>query len=98
VNAGDLMLRKKEIIATTATRGWYFINEQADAVLKRMIDAAIDCDQKEDSEKLVTEARAARKFWKQLQQTLEASKQVEVEGAGDSSDDSADGWYEVAAE
>jgi hypothetical protein len=93
MDAGALMLRKKEIIATTATRGWHFITEQANAVINRMSEAAIDEESKDKSERLVSEARAARKFWKQLQQTLEASKQVEVEGAGDSDD-----WQDVATE
>jgi len=56
-----------------------------------MSDEAIDCEDKERRETLVTETRAARKFWKQLQQTLDASKQAEAEGADDS-----DNWYEVA--
>jgi hypothetical protein len=94
VNAGDLMLRKKEVITTTATRGWYFITEQAKDVIKKMTDDAINEEDAEKSKRLVTEARAAKKFWEQLQQTLDASKQVEVEGAGDSGDD----WFEVATD
>jgi hypothetical protein len=93
MSPGDLMLRKKEIIATTATRGWFFITDQANSVINRMSDAAIDEENPEKSERLVSEARAARKFWKQLQQTLDASKQVEVEGAGDSDD-----WIDIATD
>jgi adenosine deaminase len=92
MNAADLMLRKRDIVATTATRGWFFIAERAETIIKQLTNEAIDCENKEDSGRLVTEARAARKFWKQLTQALEASKQVEVE----SETDSDSNWYDVA--
>lgn len=94
MDASTLMMRKHEIINTTATRGWFFITERANQIIAKMTDEAIDCEDKERSADLVTEARAARKFWNQLSQALEASKQVEAEEdtAGDSDDD----FYEVA--
>jgi hypothetical protein len=91
------MLRKRDIVATTATRGWFFITERAEAIIKTLTNEAIDCEDKEDSERLVTEARAARKFWKQLSQALEASKQVEVEELESSEAvRDSDDFYEVA--
>jgi hypothetical protein len=87
------MLRKKEIVTTTATRGWLFIVERAEAVIKKMSNEAIDEEDEAKSKRLVYEARAARKFWQSLTSAVDASKQVEVEGAGDSDD-----WYDVASE
>jgi hypothetical protein len=93
MDAGQLMLRKKEIVTTTATRGWLFIVERADAVIKQMSNDAIDEEDEVKSKRLVYEARAARKFWQSLTSSVEASKQVEVEGAGDS-----DSWHDVATD
>jgi hypothetical protein len=85
----QLMLVKKEVIATLATRGWYFVNERAKAVITKMTSDAIDCEDKAKSETLVTEARAAKKFWNQLQQSLQVSTQVDGEVPDD-------GWNEVS--
>jgi hypothetical protein len=87
----DLLIIKKEVIQTMATRGWRFITDRADAVIKDLTDKALDEDNKEKRDQLVTEARAARKFWQQLSQSLEASKTAEAEPTAD-----AEEWNEVS--
>jgi hypothetical protein len=84
----DILLIKKEVINTMATRGWHFVTDRADAVIKDLTDKALDEESKEKRDQLVTEARAARKFWQQLSQSLQASTQVDGEGS--------ENWYEVA--
>jgi hypothetical protein len=86
----DILLVKKEILNTQATRGWRFITERADLVIKDLTNKALDEEDKAKREEMVVEARAARKFWRELLQSLEASKNAEAETADD------DGWNEVA--
>jgi hypothetical protein len=90
----ELMLRKREIIATQATRGWLFTVERADAVIKQMTDAALDEPDKDKREQLFTEARAARAFWRQFLGSLESFKNVDA--PDDSNGDSNGDFYEVA--
>lgn len=85
----DILLIKKEVINTMATRGWRFITDRADAVILDISNKAIDEESKEKRDQLVTEAKAARKFWRELLQSLEVSKQAEVE-------DKDDGWNEIS--
>jgi len=85
----DILLIKKEIIQTMATRGWRFVTDRADAVIKDLTDKALDQEDKSKREELVTEARAARKFWRELLQSLEASKTAEA-------DTKDDGWNEIS--
>jgi hypothetical protein len=84
----DILFIKKEVLNTMSTRGWHLIKERADAVILDMSNKAIDEEDKDKSETLVTEARAAKKFWTRLQQSLQSSTQVDSEGSED--------WYEVA--
>jgi hypothetical protein len=86
----DILLVKKEVIQTMATRGWRFITDRADAVILDLTNKALDQEDKLKREEQVVEARAARKFWRELLQSLESSKNAEAET------EENDGWNEVA--
>jgi hypothetical protein len=87
----QLMLVKKEVLNTMATRGWYFVNERASAVIQKMMTDAIDQEDEGKSKTAVTEARAAKKFWNSLIQSLQISTQI-----SDSETEDNDGWNEVS--
>lgn len=89
----DVLLIKKEVIQTQATRGWRFITERADSVILKMQNDAIDQEDKAKSETLVTEARAAKKFWKKLLESLAASTEVDAETTDQ---EDTEQWNEVS--
>lgn len=84
----EILLRKKEIITTQATRGWMFTVERAEAIIKQMTDLALDEPDREKREQLVTEARSARTFWRQFLSSLESFKNVDAEPV--------DEWNEIS--
>ena len=86
----DILLIRKELINTMATVGWRFVTDRADAVIKDLMEKALDAEDKATRDELVSEARSARKFWRQMLASLEASKNAEAETEGD--------WYEVATD
>jgi hypothetical protein len=88
-----LMKVKHELIQTMATPGWRSLIDRAEAVIRQMSSTAIDCEDKAKSETLVTEARAAKKFWNSLVGSVTAS--TVVDGPDDSN---GDDFYEVAME
>jgi hypothetical protein len=85
----DILVVKKELIQTMSTRGWRFITERADVVIKQMTESALDEEEKDKADRLITDARSARKFWKQFLLSLESAKQVETA-------DNNDEWNEVS--
>jgi hypothetical protein len=89
MDQATLMLVKKEVLNTMATRGWHFIDERAAAVIQKLKDDAIDNEDEAKGKVQVIEARAAKKFWNQLQQSLQISTQVD----GETPDDE---WNEVS--
>lgn len=88
----NLLLRKKELINTTATHGWRFVKELGETVVRAKERKAIDEEDDTKGASLRREAKVARQFLNEFFQLIEQMKQVE----GESSDEKD--WYEVATE
>jgi hypothetical protein len=93
VNSTDLMLIKKDVIATTATRGWYHIKQLAEDTVKQAEREAIDEEDDTKGNNLRREAKAARKFLNSFLKSVEVMKLVE---AADNTSSEEDDFYEVA--
>jgi hypothetical protein len=88
----QLMLRKREIVSTTNSRGWYFVKELAEKTIAKMERDAIDEDDETKGALLRRHAKAAREFYNKFSQQVESMRHVDApespdEETGKSDDD-----------
>lgn len=73
------MAIKRELVATTSTAGWRYIQQIANNVITAAERAAIDEDDEAKGALLRRKAQAMRKGFTDLWTTIEATKQIGIE-------------------
>jgi hypothetical protein len=97
MNDSELMMKKREIVSTTNSRGWYYVKEVAEKTIQKMERDAIDEEDDAKGSLLRRQAKAARQFLTTFLDHIESMRRIDApetpdEETGKSSDD----FYEPA--
>lgn len=91
MDSNEKIAFKKELLFTTGSRGYSYIQDMANQVLGRMAAAAINEDDDVRGASLRREAKAAQKFWTDLTQAITENTQLDLTPETTEPEDEDDG-------
>lgn len=74
----DLLIRKREVVATTNSIGWRYIQELAEETVRDLERKAIDEEDDDKGNILRREAKAARKFLTNFLRAVECQREADA--------------------
>ena len=90
------MLRKREVVTTTNSRGWYYIQQIAEDTIRLMERDAIDEEDDTKGSLLRRQAKAAREFYTRFSQQIEAMRRIDVPTDDEEPEGKGEDFYDMA--
>lgn len=91
----ELMMRKREVLQTTASRGWQYIQSLAEDTVREMERATFNTDDDAQATVLRRQAKAARQFLTTFISKVEAFKSLD-DAEPSEEKGTPDDFYEVS--